>query len=101
VLTKSISWATITLITLVAIAAIVGGAVVIWGPSGALSFQQYLDDLEKFAVAVGLLGIGRGVKAGLENHALFSSPLSESDILPPAALAPDQGEAVDSGVQHV
>jgi hypothetical protein len=89
-LSKSISWATVLTVILVAIAALVGGAVVIWGPAGALSFQQYLDDLQKFAVAVGLLAIGRGVKAGLENHALLSAPLSGGDLLAPDAPAPDK-----------
>lgn len=75
-LNKSIPWATVMIVVLVSVAALVGGAVVIWGPDGALSFQDYLDLLQKFAIAAGILGIGRGVKAGLENHALMSAPLS-------------------------
>lgn len=57
-------WATVVLVALVVIAALVGGGVVIWGEPGALTFKQYLDDLEKFAIAVGILSIGRGVRSG-------------------------------------
>lgn len=89
-LNKSISWATVMTVILVAIAALVGGAVVIWGHPGALSFQDYLNDLQKFAVAVGLLAIGRGVKSGLENHALLSAPISGDDLLAPEATTADK-----------
>src|SRR4051812_28224897 len=81
VFNENFSWATFTTLMLVVIAAIVGGVVVIWGHDGALSFNQYLDALKGFAIAVGLLGIGRGVKAGIENGAAFSAPLSDRDLL--------------------
>lgn len=57
-------WATALLFVIALIVVAVGGAVVIWGPSGALSFQQYLDDLKNFGIAIGLLGVGRGVRSG-------------------------------------
>ena len=56
-------WATATMVVLVFIAAVVGGAVVIWGPSGALTFAQYLNALRDFAIAVGILAVGRGIRA--------------------------------------
>lgn len=59
-------WATAVMVCLVAIAAIVGGGVVLFG--NGLTFQEYLDLLTKFAGAVGLLAIGRGLKSGLEKR---------------------------------
>jgi len=55
--------ATIFACGLTAVYAVVGGALVIWGDPGALSFDQYGDTLVKFAGAIGLLGIGRGIAA--------------------------------------
>lgn len=102
---KSISWATVLLGALVVIAACVGGGVVIWGPPGALSFQEYLNDLKGFAVAVGVLGIGRGVKAGLENHALLNAPIDAASLIPPPSLTetPAMTEEPKGGslTQHV
>lgn len=74
-------WATALMAGLVAIAAVVGGAVVVWGPPGALSFESYLDSLKGFATAVGLLAVGRGVKAGIENHAVVNSGLTDAELL--------------------
>lgn len=62
--TQEFPWVTALLVVIALIVVCVGGAVVIWGPDGALTFQQYLDDLEKFGVALGLLGIGRGIRSG-------------------------------------
>jgi hypothetical protein len=67
---KEFPWATAALIFLTLVAALVGGAVVIWGDPGALSFKEYLDDLEKFAVAVGVLGIGRGVRSAAKEYSV-------------------------------
>ena len=52
---------TITMIGLVSIGAIVGGAVVIWGNPGTLSFGEYLDDLKNFAYAVAGIGGARAI----------------------------------------
>ena len=60
-LNDNTAWATIIMGILVVVAAAVGGAVVIWGPPGALSFETYLNLLKDFAIAVGILGIGRGI----------------------------------------
>lgn len=62
--TNEFPWATAILAFLALLVVCVGGAVVIWGPDGALTFKEYLDDLEKFGVAIGLLGIGRGIRSG-------------------------------------
>jgi hypothetical protein len=46
---------------IVVIAALVGGAVVIWGDPGALSYGDYLKDMAGFTVGLGLVGVGRGI----------------------------------------
>lgn len=56
-------WATFTSVVLTVIFALVGGAVVIWGDPGALSFDDYMKSMAGFAVAQGFLGIGRGIKS--------------------------------------
>jgi hypothetical protein len=60
-LTDTKPWATIALLSLVVIVAGVGGAVVIWGNPGVLSFERYIDLLKSFAIAIGILGVGRGI----------------------------------------
>jgi len=62
-LNDSRPWATIIIGALTLIVAGVGGGIVLWGKPGALSFHQYLDELQRFAIAVGILGIGRGIVA--------------------------------------
>ena len=62
-------WATIGVWALTLLVAIVGGIVVIWGKNGALDFERYVEVLGAFAVAHGLLGIGRGINAGLTRSA--------------------------------
>ena len=56
-------WATFCIVFLTVVAAAVGGAVVIWGKPGVLSFQEYLKYMSGYAAALGLLGIGRGIRA--------------------------------------
>lgn len=58
---------TIALIILVAFAAIGGIAVVIFHPD-TLTFEAYLNDMEKFAAALGFLAIGRGIHLGLASR---------------------------------
>jgi len=62
-LSDNVPWATVMIGGLVLISAGVGGAVVIWGDDGALTFEKYLDLLKNFAIAVGILGVGRGIVA--------------------------------------
>jgi heme A synthase len=81
VFSSEFPWATFGVIGLTAIIALVGGAVVIWGHNGALSFNDYINAMWKFALAAGLLGVGRGVKSGLENGAAASSKLSDVSLL--------------------
>jgi hypothetical protein len=57
---KNLPWATILTATLVVIAALVGGIVCVVN-SDALSFKEYLNALRDFALATGLLAIGRGI----------------------------------------
>lgn len=78
---NTIPWATLGVWLLTIIVAVVGGAIVIWGRSGALDFKTYVEVLGAFAVGHGLLGVGRGVNAGLTNHAALQSP--QAPIEPP------------------
>lgn len=57
--------ATILMAVLVLIVAGVGGAVVI---AGNLPFADYIDALKGLAVGVGVLGVGRGLMAGLKDN---------------------------------
>lgn len=68
---------TYALIALTGIVAIVGGAVVIWGHPGALSFDDYIRTLEGFAASIGLLGIGKGVAL---NGAARTAPGSSGEV---------------------
>lgn len=63
-LDNSTPWATIGVWVLTLVVALVGGAVVIWGRG--LDFKTYVEVLGGFAVAHGLLGIGRGINSGLK-----------------------------------
>ena len=54
-------WITMLLVWFGFIASVVGGAVVIWGDPGVLSFDQYLDHLQKFALALAAGGAGKGL----------------------------------------
>lgn len=49
--------------TLTIIAAVTGAIAVIWGDPGTLSFENYLKYMGAYAAALGLLGIGRGIRA--------------------------------------
>lgn len=80
VLNENTAWATIIMGILVVIASAVGGAVVIWGPPGALSFETYLGLLKDFAIAVGILGVGRGI-------ASFGKQSAQATILTDTATA--------------
>lgn len=57
-------WATVTIVALTIVAAVAGAAVVVFGDPGALSFENYLKYMGAYAGALGLLGIGRGIRAG-------------------------------------
>ncbi len=59
-------WMTLLMVFMVTTAMIVGAIVVIWGPEGALSFEDYLKYMVGFAGAVAALGVGRSVRKGLE-----------------------------------
>jgi hypothetical protein len=78
ILNDSVPWATLMTAGLVLIAAVAGAGVVIWGEDGALSFQQYLDLLKNFAIAVGVLGIGRGIVSYGKNTAAAKMLTDES-----------------------
>jgi hypothetical protein len=71
------------------IVAVVGGAVVIWGDPGALSFKDYATILAGFAAGHGLLGIGRGIKAGAENSAALRVPMTDGELLRDMPEEPD------------
>lgn len=60
-LSDALPWATIFACGLTVIYAVTGAIVVVWGDPGALSFAEYGERLRDFAIAIGLLGIGRGI----------------------------------------
>jgi hypothetical protein len=94
-------WMTITLMALVLMVTAVGGAVVIWGNEGALSFERYLDLLKDFAIAVGILGVGRGIvsygRSQAETAATGSRSPEETAIA--EAAGPQQGRGESSAEQ--
>jgi hypothetical protein len=51
----------VLLVTFVLVA-LIGGVIVILHPE-TLTFESLLNDLEKFAVAIGIIGVGHGVAA--------------------------------------
>jgi hypothetical protein len=51
---------TVLMVAIVVVVAVAGAAVAVVNPD-ALTFAQYLDDMEKFAIALGILGVGRGI----------------------------------------
>lgn len=83
-------WATIGVWALTIIVAGVGGAVVIWGKNGTLDFETYVKVLSAFAIGHGLLGIGRGINAGLTHSATIQSG--------PAMPIEPPGDTTDAGV---
>lgn len=62
-------WATAMTVMITLIVTLVGGAVVIWGDPGTLSFEKYVQVLTGLCVANGVLGIGRGIRANGKMHA--------------------------------
>lgn len=82
-LNDSMPWATIMMGVLVAIAAVAGAVVVIVHPS-ALNFQQYLDILKNFAIAVGIVGVGRGI-ASYGKQAKSAALLGDASLVSPSA----------------
>jgi hypothetical protein len=78
-LNDRLPWATIMLGILVGIAAI-AGAVVVIVHGESLSFEKYLDLLKNFAIAVGILGVGRGIVAHGTATAQAST-LNDSSLL--------------------
>lgn len=56
-------WATACVVFLTILAAVTGAAVVIWGDPGTLSFENYLKYMGEYALALGVLGIGRGIRS--------------------------------------
>jgi hypothetical protein len=85
-LNDSMPWATIMTAVLVAFAAVAGAVVVIRNPN-SLSFQQYLDILKNFALAVGVVGIGRGI-ASFGKQTAAATLLKDQSLLPSATVTP-------------
>lgn len=57
-------WMTFVVVVIAIVVVLIGGISVI---TGHLEFQAYLDDLGKFGIGVGLVGLGRGVNSGLKS----------------------------------
>jgi hypothetical protein len=64
-------WGPVTVLLVGITFLVVGGGVgyAIFNPD-VYSFPQLLDDLKTFAIGLGILGLGRGVNAGLTNAGL-------------------------------
>lgn len=69
---KDVGLVTAVACAIAVIAAVVGGAVVIWGEPGALSFQDYLVAMAGFVAGLGLVGIGRGIHLGQRDEVAIS-----------------------------
>jgi hypothetical protein len=73
---------TAVLLALVAFVVVVGGVVLLVDPDTLRPggpFEAYLNDLKTFGVALGALGIGRGLHLGLTNHGQAISPSFNAD----------------------
>jgi hypothetical protein len=62
------------------VVAIVGGVLVLLDSAGSMSFEDYLNKLTSFALAVGIFGAGRAVKNGILGG-------KDADGLPPDTAA--------------
>lgn len=91
-LNDSMPWATIMMAVLVGIAAIAGAVIVIVHPS-SLDFQQYLDILKNFAIAVGIVGVGRGI-ASYGKQTKSAALLGDASLVPPAVDGTQPAAAV-------
>lgn len=74
-LDKFSSWGPVTvlLIGIVFILTVAGAVVTIVQPD-TLSFESYLDKLQEFLIALGILGVARGAKIGLERSGKNGMP---------------------------
>jgi hypothetical protein len=99
-LNDSLPWATIMMAVLVAIAAIAGAVVVITNP-GSLSFQEYLDVLKNFAIAVGIVGIGRGIASAGKQTAAATLLKDDTLVQPAIAVPASNGSAAADVVDLV
>jgi hypothetical protein len=80
------SWGPVTvlLVVITAVAALAGAVICIVHPD-TLTFEALLNDLEKFAIGLGLLGVGRGVAAhGRALAASGTPPAAASNVSPTA-----------------
>jgi hypothetical protein len=78
-------WATAGVWLLTIIFAVVGGAVVVWGDPGALSFESYIKVMGAFVASHAVLGLGRGFVAGkkaeAQAHMATSGVISDEALL--------------------
>jgi hypothetical protein len=98
-LTDSMPWATIMMAILVGIAAVAGAVVVITHPS-SLQFQQYLDILKNFAVAVGIVGVGRGI-VSYGKQTKSAALLGDASLVPPTTAPTVDGTQLAAAVAAV
>lgn len=87
--------ATVLIVVIAVIAVAVGGVVVILQPD-TLNFQTYLEDLQRFAIAIAGLGLARAVHLGAQSVAVgkaVSDNTVGTSIVDSGAIAPDEGDA--------
>jgi hypothetical protein len=101
--------ATVLVVVIAVIAVAIGGVVTIVNPD-ALSFQSYLEDLQRFAAAVAGLGLARAVHLGAASVATKSavgdnttvaagSDSVGSELVDSGSIEPDQGDAGEAGAK--
>lgn len=75
------SWGPATiLIVVVTVLAVLAGAVVVIVNPDTLSFQTYLEDLQRFLGAVAGLGLARAVHLGAQHIAQRNDPSFTADL---------------------
>lgn len=87
--------ATVLIVAIAVIAVAVGGVVTVVNPD-TLSFQTYLEDLQRFAVAIAGLGLARAVHLGAQSVAIGSAVSDNTavgDLVESGPIPPDEGDA--------
>lgn len=86
--------ATVLVVVIAVIAVLIGGIVVILQPD-TLNFQTYLEDLQRFAVAIAGLGLARAVHLGAQSVATGTAVgdnTTNNELVAPGAIPADAGD---------
>src|SRR5687767_10735764 len=88
---------TFFLLMLTGILAIVGGVICVISPD-VLTIQALLSHLEEFTIALGIMGVGRGIKAAGEKQALAANDVHRDPPMAPVTDEENQRDLHESGV---